>query len=112
MPRVDAAPESLKSEQSNVVFDHGTETILLVEDDNLLRQLTTELLSGAGYTVMEAADSKSAIEIVEKQSAPIDLVLTDVIMPGMSGAELIAPLRSIKPNLAVVFMSGYAGDLV
>jgi len=112
MPRVDAAPESLKSEQSNVVFDHGTETILLVEDDNLLRQLTTELLTGAGYTVMEAADAKSAIEVVEKQSAPIDLVLTDVIMPGMSGAELIAHLRSIKPNLAVVFMSGYAGDLV
>jgi CheY-like chemotaxis protein len=97
-----------------LVFDRGTETVLLVEDDNSLRALTAELLRGAGYTVLEAADGNAAIEIANRRLDSIDLVLTDVIMPGMSGGDLIVHLRHLqpKPKLAVLFMSGYAGDFI
>ena len=61
---------------------------------------------------MEAADASFAIEIVQRQQNSIDLILTDVIMPGMTGADLIALLRPVNPKMAVLFMSGYAGDLI
>lgn len=112
LPRVDAAPEFRTPEPSAVVFARGTETILLVEDDPLLRELTAELLRSGGYTVLEAADANAALEIVKHAPASVHLVLTDVIMPGMSGGELTAQLRSIVPGLAVLFMSGYASDLI
>jgi two-component system cell cycle sensor histidine kinase/response regulator CckA len=114
LPRVDSPAQTLHTERLDLVFDRGTETILLVEDDNSLRALTAELLRGAGYTVLEAADGNAAIELANRQLSPIDLVLTDVIMPGMSGGELIVHLRHLrpKPKLAVLFMSGYAGDFI
>lgn len=112
LPRVDATPQSLKTQRSDVVLNRGSETILLVEDDDLLRKLTAELLRSEGYTILEAADATTALAIVKKQPTSIHLVLTDVIMPGMSGGDLAAHLRPLNPKLAVLFMSGYAGDLV
>jgi PAS domain S-box-containing protein len=114
LPRVGSPAQTLHSERRDLVFDRGTETVLLVEDDNSLRALTAELLRGAGYTVLEAADGNAAIEISNPRLDSIDLVLTDVIMPGMGGGDLIVYLRHLQPKakLAVLFMSGYAGDFI
>ncbi|HKV82757.1 MAG TPA: response regulator [Candidatus Sulfotelmatobacter sp.] len=111
-PRVDGIPERLKPERSDIAISRGTETILLVEDDNLLRELTVELLRSGGYHVLEARDANAALDIAKEHGSSLDLVLTDVIMPGMSGADLVAHLRASHPNVAILFTSGYAGDLV
>ncbi len=112
LPRIDSRAEALTSERPDLVFDRGTEAILLVEDDDPLRALTAELLRGAGYTVLEAADGNAALEMAERHRNSIDLVLTDVIMPGMNGGDLVVHLRHLLPKLAVLFMSGYASDLI
>jgi PAS domain S-box-containing protein len=90
---------------------HGT-TILLVEDDEIMRSLTRQLLHEHGYTVVEADDGKSALEWAESHPGSIDLVLTDVVMRRMSGPELIERLKTSRPNLKVVYMSGYTGELI
>ena len=90
---------------------HGT-TILLVEDDEIMRGLTRQLLQEHGYTVLEADDGKSALEIVQSHQGPIDLLLTDVVMRRMSGPELVERLHATHPDLKVVFMSGYTGELI
>ena len=90
---------------------HGT-TILLVEDDEIMRSLTRQLLQEHGYTVFEADDGKSALEWVRSHSGPVDLLLTDVVMRRMSGPELVEKLRASHPTLKVVFMSGYTGELI
>ena len=87
-------------------------TILLVEDDEIMRGLTRQLLQQHGYNVVEADDGKSALEWVESHPDPIDLVLTDVVMRRMSGPELVERLHACRPNLKVVFMSGYTGELI
>jgi two-component system cell cycle sensor histidine kinase/response regulator CckA len=111
-PRVDGAAEKLSAPRPELVFDRGTETILLVEDEAAVRALIAELLRGAGYTVLEANEANAAIEIAERHRNSIHLVLTDVIMPGLSGGDLIVHLRTLQPNLAILFMSGYASDLI
>jgi PAS domain S-box-containing protein len=90
---------------------HGT-TILLVEDDEIMRALTRQLLQEHGYTVVEADDGKSALEWVESHPGPIDLLLTDVVMRRMSGPELAERVNSSHPTLKVVYMSGYTGELM
>jgi DNA-binding NtrC family response regulator len=90
---------------------HGS-TVLLVEDDEIMRSLTRQLLQQHGYTVVEADDGKSALEWVESHPDPIDLVLTDVVMRRMSGPELVERLSASHPNLKVIYMSGYTGELI
>jgi len=87
-------------------------TILLVEDDEIMRSLTRQILHEHGYTVVEADDGKSALEWVESHPGPIDLLLTDVVMRRMSGPELVERLNSSHPTLKVVYMSGYTGELI
>jgi CheY-like chemotaxis protein len=87
-------------------------TILLVEDDEIMRGLTRQLLQEHGYTVVEANDGKSALEWVQSHPDPIDLLLTDVVMRRMSGPELVEHLNSSHPGLKVVYMSGYTGELI
>jgi two-component system cell cycle sensor histidine kinase/response regulator CckA len=96
LPRVGGRPEFLKPEQTDVAIDRGTETILLVEDDKLLRELTVELLRSGGYRVLQAAEANAALDIAKEHSGSVDLVLTDVIMPGMSGADLVVHLRAFS----------------
>ena len=84
-------------------------TILLVEDEDMLRGLIRELLEIKGYLVLEASQGVEALELFKKSTEPIDLVLTDVVMPHMSGSELIERLRREQPALRVIFMSGYTG---
>jgi hypothetical protein len=90
---------------------HGA-TILLVEDDEIMRGLTRQLLHEHGYTVVEADDGNSAIEWLESHPGPIDLLLTDVVMRHMSGPELAERLSVSHPTLKVVYMSGYTGELM
>jgi PAS domain S-box-containing protein len=87
-------------------------TILLVEDDEIMRSLTRKLLEESGFTVVEADDGKSALEWVESHPEPIDLLLTDVVMRLMSGPELVERLSVSRPSLKVVYMSGYTGELM
>jgi len=87
-------------------------TILLVEDDELMRQLTRQLLAEHGYETLEAKDGQEALAIARSHSGQIDLLLTDVVMPGMSGPELVARLNGERPNMKTVYMSGYTGELI
>lgn len=87
-------------------------TILLVEDDEIMRSLTRKLLEEHGYSVIEADDGKSALEWVNSHPDPIDLLLTDVVMRRMSGPELAEHLSTSHPALKVVYMSGYTGELM
>jgi len=87
-------------------------TILLVEDDEIMRSLTRQMLVEHGYDVIEARDGKSALEQIGSNHANIDLVLTDVVMRGMSGPDLVLRLMDSHPALKVVYMSGYTGELI
>ncbi len=90
----------------------GSETILLVEDESALRKLARTLLERHGYRVLDAANADGAIAVAEREENIIDLLLTDVVMPGRSGPELTAHLKPLRPNLSVLYMSGYADDAI
>jgi CheY-like chemotaxis protein len=103
--------KSLQDEKPTVSADRaagGTETILLVEDEEALRELTRDLLIGNGYTVLEAESPERAIEIVNQYTDPIHLLLTDIIMPGMNGCALAQKVTVTRPQIKVMYMSGYA----
>ena len=87
----------------------GTETILLVEDEEALRKMTRELLEKSGYTVLEAGDGLEALEIGQQHKGPIHLLLTDVVMPRMGGPALAKSAAVLHPELKVLYMSGYTG---
>ncbi|GEM_PF-1180232 len=91
---------------------HGTETILLVEDDNILRMMILRMLKGYGYTVYETDTGNNAIELLNEHEGKIDLIITDVVMPKMSGIELYLQTIIRYPNIKVLFMSGYTNDTV
>ena len=117
LPRVDEpadAVEQAGERRGPVENLRGTETILLVEDEPPVRAVTRQLLERNGYTVLEAPDGRRALEIVDGASngTRVDLLLTDVIMPGMSGRELANQLKARRPDVRVLFMSGYTDDAV
>ena len=87
-------------------------TILLAEDDPIMRKLTRKMLEEHGYKVLEAIDGQSALDVIAKNSERIDLTLTDVVMKGMNGPELVLRLMDSHPEMKVVYMSGYTGELV
>jgi PAS domain S-box-containing protein len=88
----------------------GVETILLVEDEKNLRTLTRSLLERCGYSVLEAENGAEALEVSRQTSTPIDLLLTDIVMPGIGGRALAKKLAYERPKLKVVYMSGYTGQ--
>src|SRR5579872_7013519 len=90
----------------------GGVTILLAEDDPIMRRLTRKMLEEHGYQVVEAIDGQSALDVIVKNSGRIDLTLTDVVMKGMNGPELVLRLMDSHPEMKVVYMSGYTGELV
>ncbi len=96
-----AAPEPAASPS------RGSETILLVEDDDLLRRIDQRLLQERGYRVLPARDGKEALELLHDGGKDADLLLTDVVMPGISGGELAREALTLKPGLKVIFVSGY-----
>jgi PAS domain S-box-containing protein len=110
LPRVDRAPET---EPVPVPGEHaGWETILVVEDDEMVRALTCELLQEAGYTVLEARHGGDALDIAQRYHGPIHLLLTDVVMPEMGGRELAGRLAPRRAGMKVLYMSGYTSDAI
>jgi CheY-like chemotaxis protein len=102
------AAESPKGSPHDLVGGAGT--VLLVEDDEELRQLSSEILRASGYTVLETGDPLEALTISDRGDRAIDLLLTDMLMPAMRGPELAERLRAACPGLRVLFMSGYVDD--
>ena len=94
---------------SSVQLLRGTETVLLVEDEEALREFTATVLTQNGYTVLASERPDKAIDIAGQHHGPIHLLLTDVIMPGMNGQALAGSLVAIRPQIRVVYMSGYSG---
>jgi PAS domain S-box-containing protein len=110
LPRHDEVTEGPKSALRPKEKAVGSETVLVVEDDASVRVLTTNILLRQGYRVESAADGAAALAVCDRLPAPPDLLLTDVVMPGMSGRELAGTLTSRYPRLRVVFLSGYTAD--
>ena len=108
LPRVAAAPERTKEPRPSAkLIQKNQATVLLVEDEPSLRRLTRNVLQEMGYTVFEAADAFQALAIAKQTETGIDLLLTDVIMPGMSGGALADALCGSRPETRVLYMSGY-----
>ena len=107
-------PESENTDKPSrtLVSSSGTETILLVEDSAGLRKLATRVLAPAGYTVLGAATGEEALRLLERHAAPVHLLLSDVVMPGMSGRDLAERLAQTHPGMKVLYMSGYTGDAI
>jgi len=103
-PSADAAPAAGAADAG------GAETVLLVEDDPMVRRLAEQTLARAGYRVLAAVGADDALRLVAGDDTPIDLVVTDVVMPGLSGPELVRRLEGVRPEIRVLYVSGYADD--
>jgi two-component system cell cycle sensor histidine kinase/response regulator CckA len=113
LPCVQDQPVALEIPDTGAgVAVRGTETVLLVEDEEPLRRATVEFLRLRGYTVLEARDGVDALSISKNHGSTIHLAVTDVVMPHMSGGELAKALETLRPQTRVLFVSGYAGQTV
>jgi len=90
----------------------GTETILVVDDEELVRNLVKSLLESHGYKVLQAASGAAALDLISRYPHPLHLVLTDVVMPGMNGSELSDRLALLRPNLKILYMSANPRDIL
>jgi PAS domain S-box-containing protein len=111
LPHTEGAVPPARPLQSTAVM-RGTETILLVEDEEAVRRLVERLLVSAGYQVLAAASGSEALAALERHDGSVDLVITDVVMPGMSGPELAKQIARRRPGLKVLFTSGFASDAI
>jgi CheY-like chemotaxis protein len=110
-PRVDPETAVRPAKESSPP-DGRDEAVLVVEDDPMVRRLAVRVLARGGYRVSEAADGAAALSMFEERGGDFDIVVSDVVMPKMSGGELVEKLRAKRPDLKVLFTSGYAGDAV
>ena len=111
-PEVSGKPTVAAEASASTPTTAGGETVLLVEDDDGVRLLASEILKRLGYRVLVAPDEAEALRVAADAARTIDLVLTDVVLPSMGGAELARCIKASRPNLAVLFMSGYSEDLI
>jgi two-component system, cell cycle sensor histidine kinase and response regulator CckA len=112
LPRVDQPAESVRSEKQPAGVQRGTETILLVEDDAALRQLTTSVLEERGYKVLPAADTQEGLALCRANRNDLHLLVTDVIMPGMNGRQFADQVKLISPRTKVLYVSGYTNNAI
>ncbi len=113
LPRVDGQAAALPPRDETGYLPKGDETVLLVEDEEMVRNLAARVLREQGYTVLEAANGTEAMNVVHNsQEKEIHLLLTDVVMPQMGGRELAEKLRAIRPNIKILFTSGYPDSTI
>jgi CheY-like chemotaxis protein len=111
LPRTQSPAAPPEGQQTKARVQCGSGTVLVVEDQDAVRRFVVSILKGVGYTVIEAADGSQAELVVESHSGPIDLVVTDIVMPGMNGIELAEKLMLLQPETKVLFMSGYPSSM-
>lgn len=111
-PRVEAGRTSLAQAEESLLPLRGTERILLVEDDALVRALSVELLGHLGYEVVSCASGAEALTLLRRLDAGVDLLMTDVVMPGMNGRELVRQALALYPHLKILYASGYADSVI
>ncbi len=112
LPRVEEAPSAGKSHHGTAALPRGTETVLLVEDEDAVRALGRHVLHACGYRVLEARDGEEALRVADRQTGGIHLLVTDVVMPRLGGRALAERLAREQPGLRVLFCSGYTDDAV
>jgi signal transduction histidine kinase/CheY-like chemotaxis protein len=113
LPRAESAQDEKDGSESTIAAERGQGgTIVVVEDDEMVRSLVCHMLQGAGYTVLEAAGSDDAVEVLEAHGRPIDLLLTDVVLPEKRGPEVARVMQEIQPDLPVLYMSGYTDNAI
>lgn len=112
LPRVEEPVEGKQDLPAKRHIPAGRETLLLVEDEKAVRELTARILRELGYEVLEAACGEEALEICDSSSKKVDLLLTDVVMPGIGGINLLERLKAVYPGLKVLYMSGYTGEAI
>ncbi|HVY25852.1 MAG TPA: ATP-binding protein [Polyangiaceae bacterium] len=112
LPRVDATPVVVSPATSSAASSRGSETVLLAEDDPQLRALVSTTLRRNGYRVLEAGNGNEALALAERYGGGIDILLSDVVMPGMGGRQLWERLLPRRPKMKVLFMSGYTSDAI
>ncbi|MGO9336887.1 MAG: PAS domain S-box protein [Terracidiphilus sp.] len=110
LPQVEGTADSLKPPKRTTEVRGGNETILLAEDSAALRAFLCENLQKLGYKVLPARDGPEALHLAEHEPIPIHLLITDVVMPGMSGPDLVSQMKSLRPEIKVLLMSGYPED--
>jgi DNA-binding NtrC family response regulator len=112
LPRVEAAADPALGVPASVPVARGTETVLLAEDEAPVRAVARHTLERYGYRVLEAPSAEAALDVADRYSGPIHLLLTDVIMPGLSGRDLAVRLAVVRPEVRVIYMSGYTDDAI
>jgi PAS domain S-box-containing protein len=112
LPRVNAPAEVLTGEQRPAASGGGNETILVAEDDPHVRELARTVLSACGYSVLVGEDARTVASLCEDYAGPIHLLVTDVVMPGLSGREVARQVLARRPGTRVLYMSGYTADAV
>jgi PAS domain S-box-containing protein len=112
LPCVDSPAEEFRTSAAETKTQTGTETVLLVEDEEMVREMTREILQESGYRVIEAKHGPEALLVAGQHLGPIHLMLSDVVMPQMSGRELAEKLTPIRREMKVLYMSGYTDDAI
>jgi two-component system cell cycle sensor histidine kinase/response regulator CckA len=112
LPRAERLISEKKKKDKKAEVLTGSETILIVEDDEMVRKFVERVLKGYNYRILIAADGEEAIRIAREHEGPIDLMLTDVVMPGMNGQEIEKRLRTLRPDIKVLYMSGYTDNTI
>lgn len=112
LPRIDAVSGTIEKLAPETTTLRGSGTVLLVEDEDIVRGLTRKILMQAGYNVLDAKGGEEAIRLCRTHVGPIDLLLTDVVMPEISGKEVADRLKELRPQIRVLFMSGYTDEAI
>jgi CheY-like chemotaxis protein len=113
LPRTEVEAHGEIQSGASVAAAHGSETILLVEDEDAVRALTRRILVGHGYHILEAANTDDALLLYEQYTGPLHLILTDVVVPGLlSSKELVDRMIKARPEIEVIYMSGYTDDVI
>jgi DNA-binding NtrC family response regulator len=112
LQRVDKPAEKEHASSGTRPPTQGTETVLVVEDENQVRTIVTRILEAQGYHVLSASNGREALAISQQTTTEIHLMITDVVMPQLGGGELAKSMLDLRPGLRILFMSGYTDDAI